>query len=269
MDLERCAVDDPRTVVHVKHLAMQIGKHDEECRLQGQDRMRGTDSPAVQRWAQRPSGYDVKGRGESVGPRRWADDLADRWRDWWQTSCVGVGDIRDILHNVAECPGEERPKITGEVLTQIIKASNGKTAGADGWSREELCLLPEGFFEAVASIWRIVLQGAVLPPSWKAIRCVGVPKVNGGLRPLLIPSVFWSCGFTALLSKVPAWRDGWAQQGVIGGSGTTAVTGMRIDGSVVPAVPGRRSRRKQEQGHPNGRRYRRCLPPSFEKAPRR
>ncbi len=97
-----------------------------------------------------------------------------------------------------------------------------------------------------------MLQGAVLPPSWKAIRCVGVPKVNGGLRPLLIPSVFWSCGFTALLSKVPAWSDEWAQQEIIGGRGTTVVTATRIDGSVVPTVPGRRARCEQEQGLPNG-----------------
>ena len=146
VDLERCAVDDPRTVVHVENLAMRIGKHDEECRLHGHYRKSGTDPPAAQRWAHKPSGYDVGVHGESVDPRKWADDLADRWRDWWQTSCEGVGDIRDILHNVAECPGEERPKITGEALMGIIKARSGKAAGADGWSPEELCLLPEGFF---------------------------------------------------------------------------------------------------------------------------
>ena len=93
-----------------------------------------TDLPAAQRWVNMPIDYDVWVHGESVDPQGRADDLADKWRDWWQTSRVGVDDIRDILHNVEECPGAERPKITGEALMRIVKASNGKAAGADGWS---------------------------------------------------------------------------------------------------------------------------------------
>ena len=100
---------------------------------------------------------------------------------------------------------------------RIVKASNGKAAGADGWSPTELCLLPDGFFEAVALIWEVVLQGATLPPSWKAIRCAGIPKDTGGLRPLSISSIFWRCGSTALLSKMSVWIDEWAPHELAGG----------------------------------------------------
>ncbi len=102
---------------------------------------------------------------------------------------------------------------------RIMKASKGKAAGADGWSPNELCLLPDGFFEAIATIWEVVLQGAELPPSWKAIRCVGIPKESGGLRPLSISSIFWRCGSTALLAKMSVWIDEWAPHELAGGLG--------------------------------------------------
>ncbi len=216
-DLEPCTVDDLRTLVYVENLAARIGKIDKEFRLQEHCRKMETDLPAAQRWANMPIDYDAWVHGESVDPQGRADDLADKWRDWWQTSCVGVDDVRDILRSVEECPGAERPKITGEALMRIVKASNGKAAFADGWSPTELCLLPDGFFEAVALIWEVVLQGAALPPSWKAISCVGIPKGTGGLRPLSISSIFWRCGSTALLSKMSVWIDEWAPHELAGG----------------------------------------------------
>ena len=152
-DLEPCTVDDLRTLVYVENLAGRVGQVGRDFRLQEHYRKMETDLPAAQRWVNMPMDYDAWVQGEPIHPQGRANDLAEKWRNWWQTPGPGVEGIRDILENVAPCPGAERPRIEGEALMRIVKASKGKAAGADGWSPDELCLLPDGFFEAVAMIW--------------------------------------------------------------------------------------------------------------------
>ncbi len=54
VDLERCTVDDLRTLVYLENLAGRVGQIDRDFRLQEHYRKMESDLPAAQRWVNMP-----------------------------------------------------------------------------------------------------------------------------------------------------------------------------------------------------------------------
>ena len=78
-------------------------------------------------------------------------------------------------------------------------------------------MLPKELFKRLAEVWTLCLEQSRLLEIWKQIRVVGIPKSDGGTRPLSVAAVAWRAGMTIIVRKLADWFDGWAPEEIIGG----------------------------------------------------
>ncbi|MDP6209095.1 MAG: reverse transcriptase domain-containing protein, partial [Roseibacillus sp.] len=216
-DLAGLTIWDLRTIKYVKQLADRIDQVDGAKRREHHQERMSTDLAAAQRWVNLVPPKDEWEEGEEIHPQARAEQLAKKWTKWWEADPAPPEALAEVLDCVPACGEVETPVVGPEALMRIVREGQAKAAGADGWSPGKLALLPLGFWRAVSDIWAVILQGGPLPAGWRAIRCVGIPKDSGGLRPLSISSIFWRCGSTALLSQLSTWIDQWAPPELAGG----------------------------------------------------
>ena len=77
-----------------------------------------------------------------------------------------------------------------------------KAAGTDGWLVSHWAVLPVQFFEKLAVVWNMVLDGASIPASWLQVRICTIPKPTGGDRPLAIAALAWRLGATVIAREL-------------------------------------------------------------------
>ena len=113
----------------------------------------------------------------------------------------------------------ELPWLTGKELMRIVRANAGKASGVDNWGPLHWCLLPQGFFDAMAAIWNTILHaGARMPNAWLDVRVVLIPKEGTNeKRPLSIAVMAWRAGISALLARMREWIANWVPEEVAGG----------------------------------------------------
>ena len=92
-----------------------------------------------------------------------------------------------------------------------------KAAGPDGWRPCEWLLLPNQFFTCLAALWQACLLVQQVPQDWLHIRCVLVPKPEGGLRPISVACLAWRIGMTSILQQLQPWLDSWLPPFLLGG----------------------------------------------------
>ena len=123
-----------------------------------------------------------------------------------------TGGVRALLEQHPQLPEYAwRPTFTADELRKVAKAMSQKAAGPDGWSTASWCLLPDGFFAALAQLWGTVVSSGVTPDLWRLGRVVLLAKPSGGHRPLTIlpvPGVLaaacWSSSLRAgLIAGLP------------------------------------------------------------------
>ena len=158
---------------------------------------------------------------ESTSLKEFADDpslqaQADRQRAalsalWNDRVIPHAAAFSTVLHaSAAEAPGNDVQNcgVSAEALWRRARASKGRAAGADGWKGSHFAALPRPFFNSLATIWRLILDGAAIPEPWLVVRVVCVPKAEGGgTRPLALASLAWRLGAAVLLRDLKAWQQ--------------------------------------------------------------
>ena len=109
------------------------------------------------------------------------------------------------------------PTFTANELRKVAQAMSKKAAGPDGWSTSSWCLLPAGFWTALAHLWSKVIVGGVTPDLWHLGRVVLVAKPSGCHRPLTVLPCAWPVGCRLLVQQLADWIDGWATHRTLGG----------------------------------------------------
>ena len=97
---------------------------------------------------------------------------------------------------------QENIRIWANELQRIINNSTGRAGGPHRWTPDRWCTLPKEFFERLAEVWVLCLEESRLLEIWKQIRVVGIPKADGGTRPLSVAVVTWRAGTTIIVRKL-------------------------------------------------------------------
>ena len=210
-DLERAVV----TCIQKEMEAAKQGRLD--CWQASMDE----DDQALIRWVKgadacnEPTDDDVR---VPVHPQLKAEFFAGKWKQiWCPETLPDAHGVDPFLSWIPEggfsCP---RPSLTGLGLKHFATKTLGRAAGADGWLAEQWVLLPQAFFDALASLWELVLATSVLPKQWTHVRCVLIPK-DVGFRPISVASLAWRVGMGAVLQQISSWIDEWAPVELTGG----------------------------------------------------
>lgn len=75
------------------------------------------------------------------------------------------------------------------------------------------------WFEALATLWRRVLNNTEVPTAWYDIRVIGIPKVDdpSSLRPLAIAATRWRICVAASVTDIGRWATAWVHPDVMWG----------------------------------------------------
>lgn len=107
-------------------------------------------------------------------------------------------------------------EVSAEALRRQVLKGRHKAAGLDQWTPEALLVLPPVFWEECAVLWGVVLHTGRVPLEWTRVRCSGIPKQDGGVRPLSIEPVLWRAGVSVLIKQLQCWVLGWVGDEVVG-----------------------------------------------------
>jgi len=156
-------------------------------------------------------------------PQESIEREASKWGKLWNPAKEDLPEWKEVLlftewtkHLRQDL---ETPWLEGSELRRIINANTGKAAGTDEWAPAQWALLPDGFFNALAALWNLILHGdAPLPEAWLQVRVILIPK-EGGWRPLSIATIAWRIGLAAILKRTTfrSWIQSWLTEEVAGG----------------------------------------------------
>ena len=105
----------------------------------------------------------------------------------------------------------------GHLLRRRARRAKRKAGGLDGWTGELVAALPLDFFDKLARLWTAVVKGGKLFLGWKQVRVAGIPKPDGGLRPLALTQMAWRLGASEMLAQLRPWFCAWMPECLHGG----------------------------------------------------
>ena len=118
--------------------------------------------------------------------------------------------------------------LTAAELQEQARASNGKAAGADGWSGDEIRHWTLPIWQAYADLWNRWIDHRCYPTEWRYYLQVHLPKQDphpvfgldvGDARPLVLEPILCRIASSAWARRTTtrAWQQNWAPPGAHGG----------------------------------------------------
>ncbi|CAE8687780.1 unnamed protein product, partial [Polarella glacialis] len=200
---------------------------DEQAARDGRERIQRwcakmeEDEIALMRWikAARTGGTQETDTSTPTHPQLKAEFKAEEWKKVWNPPTLPTDSAVDPFMSWVPEGGFHCPviRLTSSHLKHVARKAVGKSAGPDEWTADAwMCLLDE-FFERLAEVWNLVLDGAELPEPWLEVRCVLIPKAEGGVRPISVAALAWRIGMASVLRMVQPWVEQWAPEELVGG----------------------------------------------------
>ena len=168
-------------------------------------------------------------------PRVKVAELSDQWESFWNAPhpanamdeevLAGHSDeerhskrLRDLLVGL---PYDELKmseiRVTAGRLRQQAKRSLKKARSTDEWGAAELLLLPNDWWEALATLWNHILAHGTVPHRWADIKCAILGKEGGGHRVPGIASIVWRLGGKCIVKCMRRWLRCWPSLELAGG----------------------------------------------------
>ena len=121
-------------------------------------------------------------------------------------------------------PEVQLPRLTGQMLADVVQRKGVTAGGLDGWEWRELKVFPVSWFDGLARILTKVEDIGVWPDGYLDAYIAMIPKTDGnatplGQRPLtVLPVVYWVCA-SARMSQLDAWFKSWVPDSVFSAGG--------------------------------------------------
>ena len=121
-------------------------------------------------------------------------------------------------------PEVDLPRLTGQMLADVV-TRKGATAGSlDGWGWRELMVLPVSWFDQLARILTLVEDNGVWPDGLLDAYITMIPKTDGdatplGQRPLSVLPVVYRIWASARMGQVEDWFRSWVPESVFSAGG--------------------------------------------------
>ena len=216
-------IRDPALLAAAVQLADIEAQQASRRRVQAWKATMQDDVVKLGKWVQRtpPQPQVAEDLSSSPHPESLAGKEAAFWKEWWNPASLPdlqqVRDICGLLGPSATVANEDCLSFSGSDLLDVAKKARAKASGIDGWTADNLSLLPSPFWNVVADLWTVCCNKGVVPVGWKHVRIALMPKSSGGVRPLAVASVLWRICMSASLRKLRPWIKSWADSDLFGG----------------------------------------------------
>ena len=133
------------------------------------------------------------------------------WMIYFSREVAGVWlPVLDVFH---------LPRLTGDVLAEVVQKKKSTAGGLDGWGWKELKALPSPWFDGLARILRLVEETGVWPDGLLDAYVAMIPKSGGdatplGQRPLCVLPVVYRVWASARMMQLEPWFKSWVPSSV-------------------------------------------------------
>ena len=113
----------------------------------------------------------------------------------------------------------ELPRLTGSLLSEVVRKKKATAGGLDGWGWREFNVLPVSWFDGLARILSCVEDFGVWPDGLLDAYIAMIPKVDGdvtplGQRHLSVLPVVYRVWVSARMSQLEGWFRSWVPDSV-------------------------------------------------------
>ena len=119
-------------------------------------------------------------------------------------------------------PEVHLPRLTGQVLADVVQRKGATAGSLDGWGWRELKVLPVSWYDGLARILTMVEDLGICPDGSLDADITLIPKTDGdatplGQRPLrVLPIVYWA---SARMGQLDGWFKSWVPDSVFSAGG--------------------------------------------------
>ena len=116
-------------------------------------------------------------------------------------------------------PVFELPRLTGQMLSDVVHRKSATAGSLDGWGWRELNILPVSWFDEPARILTLVEDTGVWPDGLLDAEIAMIPKTDGdatplGQRPLSVLPVVNRIWASARMVQLEGWFKSWVPDSV-------------------------------------------------------
>ena len=116
-------------------------------------------------------------------------------------------------------PEVDLPRLTGQVLADVVQRKGATAGSLDGWEWRELKVLPVSWYDELARILTKVEDTGVWPDGLLDAYITMIPKTDGdatplGQTPLSVLPVVYRIWASACMGQVDGWFRSWVPQAV-------------------------------------------------------
>ena len=205
------------------HLAAQ----EKEARIQTWKEEHFKSSRACVAWIKRRSRVanqleqtpcDPEAPPRAIHPAEVVRDQSELWTSKWNPEDpIDQERVESLLRNFRPLPQcEDQIQITGPQLIRANNKMKGKAPGPDGWTPEQLALLPAQWWEAVARCWNCCIASGQFPRQWRRATIALLHKRKDETRPIALCSVIWRAGARSIAASLRKWCETWCHHGALG-----------------------------------------------------
>ena len=121
-------------------------------------------------------------------------------------------------------PEVQLPRLTGQMLFDVVKHKNVSAGGLDGWGWRELKVLPVSWYDGLARILTKVEDLGVWPDGLLDASITMIPKSDGdatplGQRPLTVLPVVYRVWASTRMGQLDDWFRSWVPDSVFSAGG--------------------------------------------------
>ena len=116
------------------------------------------------------------------------------------------------------------PRLTGQVLADVVKRKGATAGSLDGWGWREFKVLPVSWFDELARILTKVEDLGVWPDGLLDAYITMIPKTDGdatplGQRPLSVLPIVYRIWASARMCQLEGWFQSWVPESVFSAGG--------------------------------------------------
>ena len=121
-------------------------------------------------------------------------------------------------------PIVDLPRLTGQMLYDVVHRKNATAGSLDGWGWKELKVLPVSWFDQLARILTLVEDNGVWPDGLLDAYITMIPKTDGdatplGQRPLSVLPVVYRIWASSRMVQLEGWFKSWVPDSVFSAGG--------------------------------------------------
>ena len=121
-------------------------------------------------------------------------------------------------------PVVDLPRLTGQMLYDVVHLKSATAGGLDGWGWRELKVFPVTWFDQLARILSLVEDTGIWPDGLLDAYIAMIPKTDGdatplGQRPLTVLPVVYRIWASARMVQLDGWFKSWVPDSVFSAGG--------------------------------------------------